>query len=532
MEKDKQKLKKLRRGQLDQLYKTLGTLSRADLPSGAWIRDVRGALGMSATQGLSVIAFIYLLATSSLNAQESSECSFPTYKAKRSGPTNLSPDSHFLKINTMNHAQEKERTLRFAVLAPGRLHLRNAGKNSFDAHLSLLSSSGRSSYRGAFFGTVAKGKTVMMPVIPGDYEVRIGESGEIEELTCPPLLYQADVKLMAPDAMLAPLLRGPWPDKTKLAASPQTKTYQTTLATLNPRPIFFVDVEKPSLIEIALTKNSSPQTRLHLEGTTTARLVRVIVWRSVYFSLTREDGLPFDRVDIASFTIKAIPFQGERIFEWVPKKAEVNVLDRVAAKLVLKNLASLDFRKVTLVFEPIFKGAQTPPGMTAMEIGKGRPAWSKTFAHWKAGEEKIVDFGVLFPRIKQTGDYSLNMGLTTLEAQDGPVLRTEESEFIFREQISLSEMAKSASPKMALALEQANTVEHPDYETQLKIPVMTNCAKKYPQYGQSFQECQGLIFKWRNHCSASHSVTTLAFVECVRKGLQDAAPELLKRPPQ
>ena len=50
MENGKQKIKKLRRGQLDELYKTLGGLSRNELPSGAWIRDVRGALGMSATQ--------------------------------------------------------------------------------------------------------------------------------------------------------------------------------------------------------------------------------------------------------------------------------------------------------------------------------------------------------------------------------------------------------------------------------------------------------------------------------------------------
>lgn len=50
MEKGKQKITALRRGQLDQLYKKLGALSRSELPTGAWVRDVRGALGMSATQ--------------------------------------------------------------------------------------------------------------------------------------------------------------------------------------------------------------------------------------------------------------------------------------------------------------------------------------------------------------------------------------------------------------------------------------------------------------------------------------------------
>jgi predicted DNA-binding mobile mystery protein A len=69
MKNDKQKLKKLRRGQLDQLYKTLGTLSRADMPSGAWIRDVRGALGMSATQ----MARILEIAPPTLKKLETSE---------------------------------------------------------------------------------------------------------------------------------------------------------------------------------------------------------------------------------------------------------------------------------------------------------------------------------------------------------------------------------------------------------------------------------------------------------------------------
>ena len=50
MEKGKQKITTLRRGQLDKLYKSLGSLSRSELPTGAWVRDVRGALGMSAVQ--------------------------------------------------------------------------------------------------------------------------------------------------------------------------------------------------------------------------------------------------------------------------------------------------------------------------------------------------------------------------------------------------------------------------------------------------------------------------------------------------
>ncbi len=63
------KLKKLRRGQLDQIYRAFGNLSRSDLPSGAWIRDVRGALGISATQ----LARILEIAPPTLKKLETSE---------------------------------------------------------------------------------------------------------------------------------------------------------------------------------------------------------------------------------------------------------------------------------------------------------------------------------------------------------------------------------------------------------------------------------------------------------------------------
>lgn len=49
MKKSKRKINKLRRAQLDGLYKAMPNLT-SELPMGAWIRDVRGALGMSATQ--------------------------------------------------------------------------------------------------------------------------------------------------------------------------------------------------------------------------------------------------------------------------------------------------------------------------------------------------------------------------------------------------------------------------------------------------------------------------------------------------
>lgn len=69
MEKDKLKLKKLRRSQLDQIFKAIGNLTSSDLPSGAWIRDVRGALGMSATQ----MARILEIAPPTLKKLETSE---------------------------------------------------------------------------------------------------------------------------------------------------------------------------------------------------------------------------------------------------------------------------------------------------------------------------------------------------------------------------------------------------------------------------------------------------------------------------
>lgn len=481
---------------------------------------------------VSVIILVFLPVSPSINADESGDCSISNYKAKRLGSSDLSPDSRPLAIRTRNLAQQVERTLRFTVLAPGLLHLSNAGQNPFDARILLLPGSGRSSERGASVGTIEKGKTVLVAVIPGKYELIIDEGGEVEESSCPPLSYHAVVKLLKSEANLASLLGGPWHDRVNLDATLQPQTYQATLAALNPEQLFIADVKKPSLVEIALTKSTSPKARLLLNGEPTGGRVRVLVGNYVYFSLIREDGLPFDRVDVASITIRALPFQGEQIFESVPEKAEVEILNRVAAKLVLKNLAPLDFRKVTLVFEPTFDGARTPPGMTAMVGRYGRPAWSKTFADWKSGEEKTVDFGVLFPRVQETQQYFLSMVVTELEAQGGDFQRKESSEYLFKADISLSETAKIASPKTTLAVEQANTVEHPDYETQLKLPVMTNCVKKHPNFDESFQKCQGIVFKWRNHCSATLRVTTPAFVECVRKGVMSEAPELLKRPRQ
>ena len=49
MQPVKQKIVKLRRKQLDQLYDALAPVVK-QLPSGAWIKDVRMALGMSAAQ--------------------------------------------------------------------------------------------------------------------------------------------------------------------------------------------------------------------------------------------------------------------------------------------------------------------------------------------------------------------------------------------------------------------------------------------------------------------------------------------------
>ena len=50
MRNEKSKLKKLRRTQLDELYGQFYSLLSSPLPQGAWIRDIREALGMSATQ--------------------------------------------------------------------------------------------------------------------------------------------------------------------------------------------------------------------------------------------------------------------------------------------------------------------------------------------------------------------------------------------------------------------------------------------------------------------------------------------------
>lgn len=166
--------------------------------------------------------------------------------------------------------------------------------------------------------------------------------------------------------------------------------------------------------------------------------------------------------------------------------------------------------------------------MVVMEVGRGRQAWAKTFDGWRAGEEKIVDLGTLFPRVQQIQKYSLCVDAISVEARSSPIRVT--SERLLSEEISLDELARVSSPERSLAVDQANTIEHPDYLTQLKLPVMTNCAKKYPQYGEPFQECQGLIFKWRNRCATVERVTTPAFVECVRKGLKGEAPELLERP--
>ena len=48
--KEKQVLKKLRRKQLNQLYRILSPLKKTKLPSGSWLNDVREALGITATQ--------------------------------------------------------------------------------------------------------------------------------------------------------------------------------------------------------------------------------------------------------------------------------------------------------------------------------------------------------------------------------------------------------------------------------------------------------------------------------------------------
>lgn len=49
MQTAKQKIAKLRRRQLDELYQSLAPIHNL-LPEGAWIKDVRSALGMSAAQ--------------------------------------------------------------------------------------------------------------------------------------------------------------------------------------------------------------------------------------------------------------------------------------------------------------------------------------------------------------------------------------------------------------------------------------------------------------------------------------------------
>jgi predicted DNA-binding mobile mystery protein A len=50
MDKRKNKVKKLRRRQLDNLYSQLKPLMNLPLPNGGWIRDIREALGLSPTQ--------------------------------------------------------------------------------------------------------------------------------------------------------------------------------------------------------------------------------------------------------------------------------------------------------------------------------------------------------------------------------------------------------------------------------------------------------------------------------------------------
>jgi hypothetical protein len=441
-----------------------------------------------------------------------------------------------LVFDTLNLASDEERSLGFTVQKPGRLQIRNSGTHPFESRLHALIGPTQKSEHSLGLGTIDIGKVVIVPVVPGNYRIRLQESGDYEEPMCPPISLRAAISMAPPMTTLA------WADQTKIPASPKAIGYKTTLSAMNPEPGFFMNLTKPSYVEVKLTDGgaSRPKILLLPNGQPQGAIYRrSIVGDGRYsFGFERAEGLPLDRVDTVNFTARAIPLLGERIFESVPEKSEVEVLDRVTAKIVFKNLAPLDFRKVTLVFGPFFKGAAMPAGMSARTV-YGRPAWAKTFDEWKAGEEKTVDFGVLFPRINQIQSYVLTVFVTTSETHHTVIATTLDtphgpipikSEHVLRGEISLTKLAKSSLPKKRLAIDQANTVEHPDYESQLKIPVMTNCSKKFPQYGEPFEKCQGLVFKWRNHCSATHIVTTSIFVDCVRKGLEREAPDLLKRP--
>ncbi len=482
----------------------------------------------------SFILTILLGLASSVSAEVESDCrqswgqKHSKYQAKRSGGKDLTFGARGLEFQTVNLAPDEQRKFHFGVRTPGILRIRNAGKDLFDATLHLTPNAQRELERAVSLGTLKKGHTVSVPVGPGEYFVSIQEQGEFEESECPPLSYRVEATLIAAGKQVAKLLAQPFSDETKLKPLPTPTPIEVTLSALNPEPKFALELKKPSLVEVSLAKDSNRSVELLLNGAPQGKRLRTLSLWSSSFSLKRPDGVPIDRVHAANFTLRVVPFQGEeeRIFDSLPEKAKVEVLGRVAAKLVFKNLSPVDFKKVTLRFAPTFQTAQTPPGMT-LDVQSGRPTWTKSFDGWKAFEEKVIDFGVLVPSIRQVESYHLSVFVIALEAQGGPVQVT--SEHLLKAEVALSKTAKVSSPQLGQAVEQANTVEHPDYESQLKIPVMANCWKKHAQNNEAFQKCQGLVLQWRDRCSATHQVTTSEFVECVRKGLQGEAPELLKR---
>jgi hypothetical protein len=481
---------------------------------------------------LAVFLYPHLVFAPPLRAQVPSECidnwrtQHDDFEATRGGPADLMPGSGDIELKTVSLALEEEKTLRFKARVGGLLAVRNAGRNRFDAHLLLRVSSDGAGDRLLSLGTLEKGTAVVVPVIAGNYELRLSESGELEEFECPPLPYHAAVTLSPPDASAVSALEERWESRKEIKATPGLMTLRTTLAALNPEPVFVLTLDRPSLVEVALPEGDPSRAQLSLNGVPKGTLLQTLQPWTVHFSVDRAQGLPLDRLDIVNLRIKTVPLQGGQIIQSVPNKATVEVLGRVVVKLVLRNQAPLDFRNVSLKFVPYFTGASTPPGMQAVRTDMGRLAWVKTFDSWESGEEKAVDFGVLIPRVTQVQSYSLGIYVTTLEMESGSI--SDVSGHFLREEIALVDTAKMSSPGSSRAVEQADIVEHPDYETRVKIPVMRACGKKHPRYDQAFQRCQDVIFHWRNRCAASHRVTTTPFVDCVWKGIESEAPDLLR----